>query len=124
MGQRKRLMNDIKDIKMIVPEVKQRVEHVKDIMKEKRIVESLDNADGYLDPTLMGSDQMQGPMDQYQHTVPNGFNENDSCIPCGGSKLSTELNSQCGSVKTWENTLGAQGLDAIPGIQSSVGYPV
>lgn len=80
------------------------------------IVERMDG-DGYLDPELMdaGRSFMTRPSNP-----PAGFNQNDSCLSCS----SDSCGSQCTGVKTWKDTLGAQGLEGITGFQSSVGYPL
>jgi len=80
------------------------------------IVERMDG-DGYLDPELMdaGRSFMTRPSNP-----PAGFNQNDSCLSCS----SDSCVSQCTGVKTWKDTLGAQGLEGITGFQSSVGYPL
>ena len=80
------------------------------------IVESMDG-DGYLDPELMdaGRSFMTRPSNP-----PAGFNQNDSCLSCSSDSCA----SQCTGVKTWKDTLGAQGLEGITGFQSSVGYPL
>ncbi len=80
------------------------------------IVESMDG-DGYLDPELMddGRSFMTRPSNP-----PAGFNQNDSCLSCS----SDSCVSQCTGVKTWKDTLGAQGLEGITGFQSTVGYPL
>jgi len=81
------------------------------------IVESMDG-DGYLDPELMDAGRSymsRGGAD------PAGFNQNDSCLSCSSGN---DSNAQCSGVKTWKDTLGAQGLDGITGFQSSLGYPL
>ena len=81
------------------------------------IVESMDG-DGYLDPELMDAGRSymsSGGAD------PAGFNQNDSCLSCSSGN---DSNAQCSGVKTWKDTLGAQGLDGITGFQSSLGYPL
>jgi hypothetical protein len=80
------------------------------------IVESMDG-DGYLDPELMDDGRifMTRPSNP-----PAGFNQNDSCLSCS----SDSCVSQCTGVKTWKDTLGAQGLEGITGFQSTVGYPL
>ena len=82
------------------------------------IVESMDGGDGYLDPEVMDAGRSymnRGGAD------PAGFNQNDSCLSCSGGN---DSNAQCSGVKTWKDTLGAQGLEGIAGFQSSVGYPL
>jgi len=60
-----------------------------------------------------------------ENDVPQGYNDNTSCLPCNGGGNASSLNSQCGNVKTWENQFSAQGLGMdITGYQSTVGYPV
>jgi len=81
------------------------------------IVESMDG-DGYLDPELM--DAGRSYMTRSSET-PAGFNQNDSCLSCSRGN---ESNAQCSGVKTWKDTLGAQGLEGITGFQSSLGYPL
>jgi hypothetical protein len=82
------------------------------------IVESMDGGDGYLDPELM--DAGRSYMTRSSET-PAGFNQNDSCLSCSSGN---DSNAQCSGVKTWKDTLGAQGLEGITGFQSSVGYPL
>ena len=82
------------------------------------IVESMDGGDGYLDPELM--DAGRSYMTRSNET-PAGFNQNDSCLSCSSGN---DKNAQCSGVKTWKDTLGAQGLEGITGFQSSVGYPL
>ena len=82
------------------------------------IVESMDGGDGYLDPELM--DAGRSYMNR-ESATPAGFNQNDSCLSCSGG---SESNAQCSGVKTWKDTLGAQGLEGITGFQSSLGYPL
>jgi hypothetical protein len=81
------------------------------------IVESMDG-DGYLDPELM--DAGRSYMTRSSET-PAGFNQNDSCLSCSSGN---DSNAQCSGVKTWKDTLGAQGLEGITGFQSSLGYPL
>jgi hypothetical protein len=82
------------------------------------IVESMDGGDGYLDPEVM--DAGRSYMTRSSET-PAGFNQNDSCLSCSSGN---DSNAQCSGVKTWKDTLGAQGLDGITGFQSSIGYPL
>ena len=82
------------------------------------IVESMDGGDGYLDPELM--DAGRSYMTRSSET-PAGFNQNDSCLSCSSGN---DSNAQCSGVKTWKDTLGAQGLEGITGFQSSLGYPL
>ncbi len=81
------------------------------------IVESMEG-DGYLDPEVI--DAGRSYMTR-EGTSPAGFNQNDSCLSCSSGN---ESNAQCSGVKTWKDTLGAQGLEGITGFQSSVGYPL
>jgi len=80
--------------------------------------------------------QMGNVMESYDNQggnmIPQGFNEDTSCVSgCGGSgsggkkDSGRELNGMCGNVKTWTNQESAQGLDGeIVGLQSSIGYPL
>lgn len=81
------------------------------------IVESMEG-DGYLDPEVM--DAGRSYMTRSSAT-PAGFNQNDSCLSCSSGN---DTNAQCSGVKTWKDTLGAQGLDGITGFQSTLGYPL
>ena len=81
------------------------------------IVESMEG-DGYLDPEVM--DAGRSYMTRASET-PAGFNQNDNCLSCSSGN---DSNAQCSGVKTWKDTLGAQGLEGITGFQSSVGYPL
>ena len=81
------------------------------------IVESMDG-DGYLDPEVMDAGRSYMTRES---ATPSGFNQNDSCLSCSSGN---ESNAQCSGVKTWKDTLGAQGLEGITGFQSSVGYPL
>jgi hypothetical protein len=84
----------------------------------------------------MGDNQMGNIMESYDNQggnmVPQGFNEDTSCVSgCGGSGSGgkrdnrRELNGMCGNVKTWTNQESAQGLDGeVVGLQSSIGYPL
>jgi hypothetical protein len=81
------------------------------------IVESMDG-DGYLDPEIMDAGRSYMTRES---ATPSGFNQNDSCLSCSSGN---ESNAQCSGVKTWKDTLGAQGLEGITGFQSSVGYPL
>jgi hypothetical protein len=78
----------------------------------------MDGGDGYLDPELM--DAGRSYMSR-ESATPAGFNQNDSCLSCSSGN---DSNAQCGGVKTWKDTLGAQGLEGITGFQSSLGYPL
>jgi len=81
-----------------------------------------------------GTPSMGKPSDKYlpmkqkpsSPGAPIGYNENAPCLSCSnGGDSKTELDSQCGNVKTWNNQFSAQGLGMdITGFQSSVGYPV
>ncbi len=81
------------------------------------IVESMDG-DGYLDPEVMDAGRSYMTRES---ATPAGFNQNDNCLSCSSGN---ESNAQCSGVKTWKDTLGAQGLEGITGFQSSVGYPL
>lgn len=81
------------------------------------IVESMDG-DGYLDPEVMDAGRSYMTRES---ATPAGFNQNDNCLSCSRGN---ESNVQCSGVKTWKDTLGAQGLEGITGFQSSVGYPL
>jgi hypothetical protein len=125
VGQKKQLSNEINTIvnnSTYAPA--STYEQEQDQITTNNIMESMNGGDGFLDPEL----QNGGPKGSYglpSGGVPNGFNQNDSCLSCGGGEgNSTSQNPQCNSVKTWTDTMGAQGLDGIPGIQSNVGYPL
>ena len=117
VGQKKQLEGTVQRVvqrqasRMMAPAVVARE------VADRDIVESMDGGDGYLDPELMdaGRSFMTRPSDP-----PAGFNQNDSCLSCS----SDSCVSQCSGVKTWKDTLGAQGLEGIIGFQSSVGYPL
>ena len=117
VGQKKQLEGSVQRViqtqasRMMAPAVVARE------VADRDIVESMDGGDGYLDPELMdaGRSFMTRPSDP-----PAGFNQNDSCLSCS----SDSCVSQCSGVKTWKDTLGAQGLEGIIGFQSSVGYPL
>ena len=117
VGQKKQLEGSVQRVvqrqasRMMAPAVVAR--EVADV----DIVESMDGGDGYLDPELM--DAGRSFMTR-QSDPPAGFNQNDSCLSCS----SDSCVSQCSGVKTWKDTLGAQGLEGITGFQSSVGYPL
>lgn len=81
------------------------------------IVERMDG-DGYLDPEVMDAGRSYMTRES---ATPAGFNQNDNCLSCSSGN---ESNAQCSGVKTWKDTLGAQGLEGITGFQSSVGYPL
>jgi len=81
------------------------------------IVESMEG-DGYLDPEVMDAGRSYMTRES---ATPAGFNQNDSCLSCSSGN---DTNAQCSGVKTWKDTLGAQGLEGITGFQSSVGYPL
>ena len=116
VGQKKQLEGTVQQVvqrqasRMMAPAVVERE------VADGDIVESMDG-DGYLDPELMddGRSFMTRPSNP-----PAGFNQNDSCLSCS----SDSCVSQCTGVKTWKDTLGAQGLEGITGFQSSVGYPL
>jgi len=82
------------------------------------IVERMDGGDGYLDPEVMDAGRSYMTRES---ATPAGFNQNDNCLSCSSGN---ESNAQCSGVKTWKDTLGAQGLGGITGFQSSVGYPL
>ena len=90
---------------------------VKKEVADEDIVESMDG-EGYLDPEVM--DAGRSYMTRSSAT-PAGFNQNDSCLSCSSGN---DTNAQCSGVKTWKDTLGAQGLDGITGFQSTLGYPL
>jgi len=116
VGQKKQLEGTVQRIvqrqasRMMAPMVAKEV-------ADGDIVESMDG-DGYLDPELM--DAGRSYMTRKSAT-PAGFNQNDSCLSCSRGN---ESNAQCSGVKTWKDTLGAQGLEGITGFQSSLGYPL
>jgi len=116
VGQKKQLEGTVQRVvqrqasRMIAPVVAKEV-------ADGDIVESMDG-DGYLDPELM--DAGRSYMSR-QGSDPAGFNQNDSCLSCSSGN---DKNAQCSGVKTWKDTLGAQGLDGITGFQSSLGYPL
>lgn len=128
VGQKKQLSNDIKTImnrSAYIPAENSEPDQDQNITNN--IMESMNGGNGdngFLDPVLQNGSN-RGSYGLPSGGVPTGFNQNDSCLSCGndGGNL-TSQNSQCNSVKTWTNTLGAQGLDSIPGIQSNVGYPL
>lgn len=116
IGQKKQLEGTVQRIaqrqasRMMAPMVAKEV-------ADGDIVESMDG-DGYLDPELMDAGRSymtRGGAD------PAGFNQNDSCLSCSSGN---DKNAQCSGVKTWKDTLGAQGLEGITGFQSSLGYPL
>ncbi len=116
VGQKKQLEGSVQRVvrrqasRMMAPVVAKEV-------ADEDIVEKMDG-DGYLDPELMDAGRSyitrEGPS-------PAGFNQKDSCLSCSSGN---ESNAQCSGVKTWKDTLGAQGLEGITGFQSSVGYPL
>lgn len=118
VGQKKQLTTNVRSIiqkqasRMRAPVVTQEVAD-----SDGDIVESMDG-DGYLDPEVM---DMSSSYKNRGGADPAGFNQNDSCLSCSGGN---DSNAQCSGVKTWKDTLGAQGLDGISGFQSSVGYPL
>jgi hypothetical protein len=116
IGQKKQLEGTVKNViqrqasRMRAPMVAKEV-------ADGDIVESMEG-DGYLDPEVMDAGRSymtRGGAD------PAGFNQNDSCLSCSRGN---ESNAQCSGVKTWKDTLGAQGLEGITGFQSSLGYPL
>jgi len=117
VGQKKQLEGTVQRVvqrqasRMVAPAVAKEV-------ADGDIVESMDGGDGYLDPELM--DAGRSYMTRSSET-PAGFNQNDSCLSCSSGN---DTNAQCSGVKTWKDTLGAQGLEGITGYQSSVGYPL
>jgi hypothetical protein len=116
VGQKKQLEGTVQRVvqrqasRMMAPAVAREV-------ADGDVVERMDGGDGYLDPELM--DAGRSYMTR-QSDPPAGFNQNDSCLSCS----SDSCVSQCSGVKTWKDTLGAQGLEGITGFQSSVGYPL
>ena len=116
VGQKKQITTNVQSIiqkqasRMSAPVVAQEV-------ADGDIVESMDG-DGYLDPEVM---DMSSSYKNRGGADPAGFNQNDSCLSCSGGN---DSNAQCSGVKTWKDTLGAQGLEGIAGFQSSVGYPL
>ncbi len=115
VGQKKQLEGTVQQVvqrqaSRMIPQV------VEQEVADGDIIESMDG-DGYLDPEVMdaGRSFMTRPSNP-----PAGFNQNDSCLSCS----SDSCVSQCTGVKTWKDTLGAQGLEGITGFQSSVGYPL
>ena len=84
---------------------------------DRDIVESMDG-DGYLDPEVMDAGRSYMTRES---ATPAGFNQNDNCLSCSSGN---DSNAQCSGVKTWKDTLGAQGLEGITGFQSSMGYPL
>jgi hypothetical protein len=118
VGQKKQLTTNVQSIiqkqasRMSAPVVAQEVAD-----SDGDIIESMDG-DGYLDPEIM---DMSNSYNNRGGADPAGFNQNDSCLSCSGGN---DSNAQCSGVKTWKDTLGAQGLDGISGFQSSVGYPL
>jgi len=117
IGQKKQLEGTVQRVvqrqasRMIAPMVAKEV-------ADSDIVESMDGGDGYLDPELM--DAGRSYMSR-ESATPAGFNQNDSCLSCSSGN---DSNAQCSGVKTWKDTLGAQGLEGITGFQSSLGYPL
>jgi len=116
VGQKKQLEGTVQRVvqrqasRMVAPSVAKEV-------ADGDIVESMEG-DGYLDPEVM--DAGRSYMTRSSET-PAGFNQNDSCLSCSSGN---ESNAQNSGVKTWKDTLGAQGLEGITGFQSSVGYPL
>ena len=117
IGQKKQLEGSVQQVvrrqasRMMAPMVAKEV-------ADSDIVESMDGGDGYLDPELM--DAGRSYMTRSSET-PAGFNQNYSCLSCSSGN---DSNAQCSGVKTWKDTLGAQGLEGITGFQSSLGYPL
>ena len=139
MCQRKQLSLEIGNIQNSGPTI--------ETMPDMRVYESMDNQMGGQMGRQMGGqmggqmgdqmgDQMGNVMESYDNQggnmIPQGFNEDTSCVSgCGGSgsggkkDSGRELNGMCGNVKTWTNQESAQGLDGeIVGLQSSIGYPL
>ena len=116
VGQKKQLEGTVQRVvqnqasRMMAPTVAKEV-------ADGDIVESMEG-DGYLDPEIM--DAGRSYMTRSSAT-PAGFNQNDSCLSCSSGN---DTNAQCSGVKTWKDTLGAQGLDGITGFQSTLGYPL
>jgi hypothetical protein len=116
VGQKKQLEGTVQRVvqnqasRMMAPTVAKEV-------ADGDIVESMEG-DGYLDPEVM--DAGRSYMTRSSAT-PAGFNQNDSCLSCSSGN---DTNAQCSGVKTWKDTLGAQGLDGITGFQSTLGYPL
>jgi hypothetical protein len=117
IGQKKQLEGTVQMVvqrqasRMMAPMVAKEV-------ADSDIVESMDGGDGYLDPEIMDAGRSYSSRGG---TDPAGFNQNDSCLSCSSGN---DSNAQCSGVKTWKDTLGAQGLEGITGFQSSLGYPL
>jgi len=117
IGQKKQLEGTVQMViqrqasRMMAPTIAKEV-------ADRDIVESMDGGDGYLDPEVMDAGRSYMTRES---ATPAGFNQNDNCLTCSGGN---ESNAQCSGVKTWKDTLGAQGLDGITGFQSNVGYPL
>ncbi len=117
VGQKKQLSMNVQNIvqkqamRMKAPVVAKEI-------ADSDIIESMDGGDGYLDPDVM---DMSSSYMNRGGADPAGFNQNDSCLSCSRGN---DSNAQCNGVKTWKDTLGAQGLEGIAGFQSSVGYPL
>jgi hypothetical protein len=130
MCQRKQLSLEIGNIKNSGSTV--------ETMPNIKMYESMGNqmGDHQMGDNQMGDNQMGNIMESYDNQggnmVPQGFNEDTSCVSgCGGSGSGgkrdnrRELNGMCGNVKTWTNQESAQGLDGeVVGLQSSIGYPL
>jgi len=117
VGQKKQLSTNVRNI-VLTQANRMRAPVVTQEVADGDIVESMDGGDGYLDPEVMDAGRSymnRGGAD------PAGFNQNDSCLSCSSCN---DTNAQCSGVKTWKDTLGAQGLEGIAGFQSSVGYPL
>ena len=117
VGQKKQLTMNVQKI-VQTQETRMRAPLVVPEDADGDIVESMDGGDGYLDPEVM---DMSSSYKNRGGANPVGFNQNDSCLSCSRGD---DSNAQCSGVKTWKDTLGAQGLEGIAGFQSSVGYPL
>ena len=117
VGQKKQLTMNVQKI-VQTQETRMRAPLVVPEDADGDIVESMDGGDGYLDPEVM---DMSSSYKNSGGANPVGFNQNDSCLSCSRGD---DSNAQCSGVKTWKDTLGAQGLEGIAGFQSSVGYPL
>jgi hypothetical protein len=117
VGQKKQLTMNVQKI-VQTQETRMRAPLVVPEDADGDIVESMDGGDGYLDPEVM---DMSSSYMNRGGANPVGFNQNDSCLSCSRGD---DSNAQCSGVKTWKDTLGAQGLEGIAGFQSSVGYPL
>lgn len=153
MAQKKKLMDDIRLMAPAVRENMYNFTEKLTGGGPNGVLELMENSSdepqAYLDPEVMmkmeevpsQKPQMEvrfnTPSDEYvpfnegssnddeDDDVPDGFNENASCLPCDGDSSDSALNSQCGHVQTWKHQFSAQGLGMdITGYQGSVGYPV